>query len=1096
MNAAFEALCRASAFGLAALVVALIAQFALSKRAPASWRAWIWRIALVQSAFALLPLAPIRWEILAPPTAATLSAITAPLAKSSDEFAVADHLNSPPLEVPDTAPIESAPPETQNAPIIESAPPIPIAKTPAPFDWRALVLAIYALGIAFQCTQLARGQRQLRRVLRDCTPNENATLTTRLDALAARLNLKTAPQLLIGEGGSPFLTGVWRPRIVLPRALCEAETAQLDAITAHELAHLKRRDLIWLGATWLLQTLLWFHPISWAACRFHGLETECACDELALQLAPIAPQSYGALLLNSMNNSNFSSPLAAGTCDTLFALKTRLLRLNNAPVRPHKTAKLAFVAALVLSCGSLVPLKLVARAGGAPIVTPTEPNVAGNVIVQGVVKSKQTGKPLAGVPVTFIPILPKDAASKKLFTVNGDGEFRDNWVKDMLPDLRNKQETFTDSRGYFRFNAIGRDHLVLIDGKISVLPSQYTEFLARQAVIIELKTVLKSDTEIELDEASQRSPKFALKTIAGDAVVQGVVTSKQTQKPLAGVSVTLTTTKLETNRNGQTRSETPTTQKTRTDARGYFRFNAVGGDHFLIANGWTVKVVAGKPQMVIRHFKPFQVKTGQKRNFTFELNENSEKINKPRSVMKARQTKGINSAIVQGVIVSKQTQKPLAGLPLILLAGNANKTPKNVAVADISAHQQTLTDGRGYFRFNGAEGLYSLLVDGKISLNAGKVSDFSAQRISIVVLSNAKTRTFQIALDESRSDAATPPDNTTLASASGQIVDENKRPLAGATAILYRIFDKGSPMGTETKSDANGRFRFEGLQLGAKFSINANKKGYEYGGSPVQIVEAGKNATFTVSLQAATAALRGVVIGEDGQPARNYTVQITHVFVADTKTDAQGRFLFPQALPGQNAVRVLTPKGDNGWGTFNVSGGEQNAKIRLTKSVSDARFPHVRPIPKTMSDKTRALIGKTAPEIKAARWVGGKTKSLQSLRGKVVLLIFDNFAGNNQDPWNDSARFTAGRLEIVGVQVNSGALIIPAARMNEVATNAAFPIALDAERDDENSLGGQTFSEYGMGVTGKHGYAIIGRDGKIIEAGDSLLDAFKFADRQ
>ena len=376
MSAFMEALARASVFGLAALCVALIAQLALSRRVPASWRAWIWRVALLQSALALLPLAPLRWEILAPPVAATPTGISAPPAKS-DEFSGADNLDSSPLEVPDIAPMENAPPApdvappTQSAPVpdvapivapMKSAPSAPAAKTPTPFDWRALLLAIYALGIAFQCAQLLRGKRQLRRVLRNCAPAEDAVLAARLQTLAARLNLKTAPQLRISSGGSPFTTGVWRPLIALPRALCDAEGAQLDAVLAHELAHQKRRDLIWLGATWLLQTLLWFHPLAWAARRFHGLETECACDELALQLAPIAPQSYGALLLNSMNNSKFSAPLAAGTCDTLFALKTRLLRLNNAPKSPRKAAKWAFAAALVISCGALVPLKLVARA--------------------------------------------------------------------------------------------------------------------------------------------------------------------------------------------------------------------------------------------------------------------------------------------------------------------------------------------------------------------------------------------------------------------------------------------------------------------------------------------------------------------------------------------------------------------------------------------------------------------------------------------------------------------------------------------------------------------------------------------------------------
>ena len=753
MNALFEALTRASAFGLAALFVALIAQFTLNKRAPAAWRAWIWRIALVQSAFALLPLAPIRWEILAPPTIAPIAATPSARAKPNEIFDT-DNLNSSPLEMPDAPPLENAL-SLENATPIESAPHVPIAQAqPALLDWRALLLAIYAFGVAFQCAQLARGKRQLRRTLRDCKLNENADLITRLNELTARSHLKIAPQLLISEGGSPFLTGIWRPRIILPLALCEAENAQLDAVLAHELAHQKRRDLIWLGATWLLQTLLWFHPLAWAARRFHGLETECACDELALQLAPIAPQSYGALLLNSMNNSKFSSPLAAGTCDTLFALKTRLMRLNNAPKAPRKMAKLAFVAALVISCVAVVPLKLVARAGDAAL---TKPN-AGSAVVQGVVTSKQTGKPLAGVPIIFIPVLPKKISSKEIFTVNGDSEFRSNSVEGILPNLQAKQETVTDTRGYFRLNAVVSDYILLVDGRISFLSSRYTEFSAREAVVTEGNKAQRRDHEFALDGALKRSKKFVLKTLAGSAVVQGVVTSKQTKKPLANVSVTLTTTKLEANRKDKTRLETPTTQKTRTDARGYFRFNAAEGLYSLLVNGRiTIVIFRDAKGRTRKSNRPLQI----------ELDEDGSDAATP------PKTTGTGNAVVQGIVLAPRTKQPLAGAPIILKNGGKS--------------QKSVTDARGYFRFNTSGGKQVLSVSTRQPNNPA-----DSKLVVTFELENGQKRNLRLDWDEiSDPSKAVIPTNLPRDKGTGNAVTQgiitskqSKKPLVGVTMIL------------------------------------------------------------------------------------------------------------------------------------------------------------------------------------------------------------------------------------------------------------------------------------------------------------------------
>ena len=340
---------RASAFGMAALAVALGLQWILVNRVPARWRVWIWRAALLHTVLTLAPLTPISLAVLAPATRAAEVESAPVIAAPAMPISPIDSQAPTIIE----APIVAAP-EVQ-APVIEtrkvaSAPPVAPAIR---WSWREVFTAIYLLGLGVQLLLLARGAVRVRRVLANSTPVESA----QLPAIAARLRIRKIPRVRQSASGAPFLTGVWRPTIVLPHGLDEAH---IEAVLAHELAHLKRRDLAWNALLWLAQTLLWFHPLSFVARRFHALEVESACDELTLQLTQIAPKTYGALLIQSMNKHN--SPLTADVSDGFFALKTRLRRLGRAPQNPRKRTRVLFTAALIISFAAVVPLRLVSRA--------------------------------------------------------------------------------------------------------------------------------------------------------------------------------------------------------------------------------------------------------------------------------------------------------------------------------------------------------------------------------------------------------------------------------------------------------------------------------------------------------------------------------------------------------------------------------------------------------------------------------------------------------------------------------------------------------------------------------------------------------------
>jgi beta-lactamase regulating signal transducer with metallopeptidase domain len=81
----------------------------------------------------------------------------------------------------------------------------------------------------------------------------------------------------------PSVAGVLRPVVLLPAALLgKLAPLQLEAVVAHERAHIARRDNLVSHLQRLVETLFWFHPLVWWIGRRQVDERERACDERVL----------------------------------------------------------------------------------------------------------------------------------------------------------------------------------------------------------------------------------------------------------------------------------------------------------------------------------------------------------------------------------------------------------------------------------------------------------------------------------------------------------------------------------------------------------------------------------------------------------------------------------------------------------------------------------------------------------------------------------------------------------------------------------------------------------------------------------------------
>lgn len=223
------------------------------------------------------------------------------------------------------------------------------------------------------------------------------------------------------------------------------------------------------------------------------------------------------------------------------------------------------------------------------------------------------------------------------------------------------------------------------------------------------------------------------------------------------------------------------------------------------------------------------------------------------------------------------------------------------------------------------------------------------------------------------------------------------------------------------------------------------------------------------------------MLDADGTPARGFQIRADGADRGPTPlTRNDGRFFLPQVQNGAISVFVYPPKVGEGWGPFPARGGDGHLVVRISEGAREKREFDVPP-----KEHLDSLAGQIAPGIRAARWNGQPTP-LSSLRGQVVLLFFGAFTFNRNSPVEDFARSFSRRVAVVGVDLNLSVQL--AKQWDKFAREMPSPVALDARSSTPRTMGGQTWALY-KGAQ----YVVIGRDGKIVYAGNEFDRAITFA---
>src|SRR5215472_15923188 len=206
--------------------------------------------------------------------------------------------------------------------------------------------------------------------------------------VADRLDLDVPPRIVISDRiEMAFACRALTPTIVLPQSAESWSDDRRRAVLFHELAHVKRHDLLGHTLGRLACALYWFHPLVWTAAKRLRAESERACDDLVLTCGA-RPSDYAQHLLDMVTNvRDHGAPIMALPMARKKEFEGRMLAILDPAIRRASPGRLQ--AAAVIATLGLLSL-------GVAAVSPAE---ATPVAAKATAQTAQTPEP----EVTVIP---------------------------------------------------------------------------------------------------------------------------------------------------------------------------------------------------------------------------------------------------------------------------------------------------------------------------------------------------------------------------------------------------------------------------------------------------------------------------------------------------------------------------------------------------------------------------------------------------------------------------------------------------------------------------------------------------------------------
>jgi bla regulator protein blaR1 len=238
---------------------------------------------------------------------------------------------------------------TGDARAIAPAPPVAIGVT-------SVLVALWLAGVAAMLITWFMRWRRVSAIVRAGEPACEGPVVDALRRLERIAAVKRPLAVVVSDAPlEPGVFGILRPVLLWPRRMSEhLDETHVEAILAHELSHVRRRDNLAAAAHMVVEAMFWFHPLVWWIGARLVDERERACDEDVVRLGN-DPRTYAESILKTCRFF-VAPPLACVAGVTGSDLKKRIehIMINDSRAALSRWKKTLL--ALAASCAIAAPV--------------------------------------------------------------------------------------------------------------------------------------------------------------------------------------------------------------------------------------------------------------------------------------------------------------------------------------------------------------------------------------------------------------------------------------------------------------------------------------------------------------------------------------------------------------------------------------------------------------------------------------------------------------------------------------------------------------------------------------------------------------------
>ena len=239
------------------------------------------------------------------------------------------------------------------------------------------LLLAWLAGVVLFVVRLNVGLMVARRMRSMGTGAVPTELQQAFDALLRRLGVARAVRLMHSAlVQAPTVIGWLRPVILIPASCLTGMSAlQIEAVLAHELAHIRRHDYLVSVLQSAIEALLFYHPAVWWVSKQVRRERECCCDELAVAVGGDL-LAYARALSILEERRSFYPEVALGANGGILTMRIKRLLGYGGVSMASQWAAMAVLTVLIAGVGGCIVTMARAESGAgsgtASVASPME----------------------------------------------------------------------------------------------------------------------------------------------------------------------------------------------------------------------------------------------------------------------------------------------------------------------------------------------------------------------------------------------------------------------------------------------------------------------------------------------------------------------------------------------------------------------------------------------------------------------------------------------------------------------------------------------------------------------------------------------------